>query len=73
MAQRDPLLPRPALVFIAVVASLGWLASVAIAVIDPQNSSPLLITSGVLTTVIGAAFGIHLSPKQNDHSGDDKP
>jgi len=65
---RDPLLPRGALVFIAVVVTLGWLTTVVFVVLDPANSGPLLISSGVLTTVVGASFGIQIR-RSNDDSG----
>jgi hypothetical protein len=63
---RDPLLPRATLVFISVVVTLGWLVTVVVIVLDPANSGPLLISSGVLTTVIGAAFGVRISRNNND-------
>jgi membrane associated rhomboid family serine protease len=66
---RDPLLPRGALVFISIVVTLGWLGTVVAVVLDSANSGPLLISSGVLTTVIGAAFGVQIRRSNND-SGD---
>jgi nitrate/nitrite transporter NarK len=71
--RRDPLLPRPVLVFLAVVVALGWLATVASAVRDPSNSGPLLMVTGLLATVIGASFGIQVKRSRNDddrNSGD---
>ncbi len=58
MRRSDPLLPRPVLVFLAVVVALGWLGTVVSAVIEPANSGPLLVVTGLLATVIGASFGI---------------
>lgn len=67
---RDPLLPRATLVFISSVVTLGWLGTVVAVVLDSANSGPLLISSGVLTTVIGAAFGIGL---RRSDDPEDKP
>lgn len=75
MNRRDPLLPRPVLVFLAVVIALGWLATVVAALRDPANSGPLLVVTGLLATVIGASFGITVGRARNngDNSGDDAP
>lgn len=72
VSNRDPLLPKPVLVFLAVIVALGWLATVVSALRDPSNSGPLLVVTGLLATVIGASFGITIGRK-NDSSGDDKP
>jgi len=71
--RRDPLLPRPVLVFLAVVVALGWLATVVAALRDPANSGPLLVVTGLLATVIGASFGIQVGRSRNggNGSGDD--
>ena len=75
MSKRDPLLPRPVLTFLAVVVALGWLATVISALRDPNNSGPLLVVTGLLATVIGAAFGITVGRSKNgeNDSGDGKP
>lgn len=73
MNRKDPLLPRPVLVFLAVVVALGWLATVVSALLDPSNSGPLLVVTGLLATVIGASFGIQIGRTRNDSSGDDTP
>lgn len=72
---KDPLLPRPALVFLAVVVAVGWLATVVSALRDPSNSGPLLVVTGLLATVIGASFGIQVRPSSKDKgdSGDGAP
>lgn len=71
MNRRDPLLPRPVLVFLAVVVALGWLATVVAALRDPANSGPLLVVTGLLATVIGASFGIQVGRSRNNGGGDD--
>lgn len=73
--RRDPLLPRPVLVFISVVVTLGWLAMVVAVILNPANNGPLVVVSGLLTAVIGASFGISVGrPKSEDkNSGDGKP
>lgn len=71
--RRDPLLPRPVLVFLAVIVGIGWLLTVVSALLDPARSGPLMVVSGLLATVIGAAFGIvgrNLRKEEKD-SGDD--
>lgn len=71
MNRRDPLLPRPVLVFLAVVVALGWLATVVSALRDPANSGPLLVVTGLLATVIGASFGIQVGvgrSRRNDRT-----
>lgn len=73
MDRRDPLLPRPVLVFLAVVVALGWLATVVSALLDPSNSGPLLVVTGLLATVIGASFGIQVGRSKNDGSGNGEP
>lgn len=76
MNRRDPLLPRPVLVFLAVVVALGWLATVVAALRDPANSGPLLVVTGLLATVIGASFGIQVGRgvrKDDRDAGDDAP
>ena len=76
MNRRDPLLPRPVLVFLAVVVALGWLATVVAALRDPANSGPLLVVTGLMTAVIGASFGIQVGRSRNNggnSSGDDAP
>lgn len=70
--QRDPLLPKPVLIFLAVVVALGWLATVVSALRDPSQSGPLLVVTGLLATVIGASFGIQIKPgRGGKDSGDD--
>lgn len=70
MNRRDPLLPRPVLIFLAVVVALGWLATVVAALRDPANSAPLLVVTGLLATVIGASFGITVGrSRSNGDSG----
>lgn len=64
---QGPLLPRTVLVTIALVVTLGWLATIVVIVLDPANSGPLLISSGVLTTIIGAGFGVRVRRFDNDH------
>lgn len=73
MNRRDPLLPRPVLVFLAVVVALGWLATVVAALRDTTNSGPLLVVTGLLATVIGASFGIQVGRGRNNgnNPGDD--
>lgn len=74
--RRDPLLPRPVLVFLAVVVALGWLATVISALRDPTNSGPLLVVTGLLATVIGASFGITVgraAKNEEKPPGDDAP
>lgn len=73
MNRRDPLLPRPVLVFLAVVVALGWLATVVAALRDPANSGPLLVVTGLLATVIGASFGIQVGRSRNSGSNDNGP
>lgn len=75
MKRQDPLLPKPALVFLAVVVALGWLATVVAVLRDPDSSGPLLIVTGLLATVIGASFGIQVGRSRggNDDRGDDAP
>ena len=75
MGQRNPLLPRPVLVFISVVVTLGWLVVVVAAVLNPNNSGALVVVSGLLTAVIGAAFGIGAGKSRSgeNKSGDDSP
>lgn len=75
MNRRDPLLPKPVLVFLAVVVALGWLATVVAALRDPSNSGPLLVVTGLLATVIGASFGIQVGKSRNDDrdSGEGSP
>lgn len=73
---RDPILPRPVLTFLAIVVAVGWLATVVAALRDPANSGPLLVVTGLLATVIGAAFGIGITRTARngeDNSGDDTP
>lgn len=60
MTRRDPVLPKPVLIFLAVVVAVGWLATVVTALRDPANSGPLLVVTGLLATVIGASFGIQV-------------
>lgn len=72
VSNRDPLLPKPVLIFLAVVVALGWLTVVVATLRDPSNSGPLLVVTGLLATVIGASFGITIGRK-SDSSGDDKP
>jgi nitrate/nitrite transporter NarK len=69
--RRDPLLPRPVLVFLAVVVAIGWLATVVSALRDPANSGPLLVVTGLLATVIGASFGIQVGRARNTENRDD--
>lgn len=72
--RRDPLLPRPVLVFLAVTVALGWLATVVSALRDPSNSGPLLVVTGLLATVIGASFGIQVGrSRTNSETEDEKP
>lgn len=71
MNRRDPLLPRPVLVFLAVVVAIGWLATVVSALRDPANSGPLLVVTGLLATVIGASFGIQVGRARNTENRDD--
>lgn len=73
MNRRDPLLPRPVLVFLAVVVALGWLATVVAALRDPANSGPLLVVTGLLATVIGASFGIQVGRSRNNGGNDIGP
>lgn len=73
MNRRDPLLPRPVLVFLAVVVAVGWLATVLAALRDPANSGPLLVVTGLLATVIGAGFGINVGRARNNGNKDDGP
>lgn len=74
MAERkDPVLPKPVLVFLAVIVAVGWLATVVSAVRDPANSGPLLVVTGLLATVIGASFGIQVGRKGGNDHGGDKP
>jgi hypothetical protein len=66
------MLPRPVLVFLAVVVALGWLATAIAALFNPANSGPLLVVTGLLATVIGAGFGITVGrSRREDESGDD--
>lgn len=67
--RRDPILPKPVLVFLAVVVALGWLGTVVAALLDPASSGSLLVVTGLLATVIGAAFGIQVG-KPKDPGGD---
>lgn len=73
---RDPLLPRPVLVFLAVVVALGWLATAVSALFNPASSGPLLVVTGLLATVIGAGFGITVGRSRDGSGGNgegDKP
>jgi nitrate/nitrite transporter NarK len=71
--RRDPLLPKPVLVFLAVVVALGWLATVYAALRDPANSGPLLVVTGLLATVIGASFGIQVGVGRSRAKNDRTP
>lgn len=72
MRRSDPILPRPVLVFLAVVVALGWLGTVVAAVMNPSNSGPLVVVTGLLTMVIGASFGIGVGRAIRNNSTDDQ-
>ena len=57
MAGREPLLPKSVVVFIAVVVTVGWLATVGAALRNPSGSGPLITVSGLLAMIISATFG----------------
>lgn len=69
--RQTPLLPKAALIFLAVVVACGWLATVLAALRDPANSSSLLVVTGLLATVIGASFGIQVGVGRSKRSGKD--
>jgi hypothetical protein len=71
--RRDPMLPRPVLVFLAVVVALGWLTTVVAAFRDSANSGPLLVVTGLLATVIGAGFGIQVGRARSNGDRDNGP
>lgn len=54
---RDPLLPGWVTATLAIIVALGWLATVAAALLDRGSAATLLPVTGVMTAVIGAAFG----------------
>lgn len=56
--ERPPLVPQWVVIFIALVVTLGWLATVFAALRNPANAGSLITVSGLLTMVIGALFGL---------------
>jgi hypothetical protein len=56
---RDPLLPRPVVVGIALVVAAVWaITAIAVLFVSPAQSGALLAVSSLMAMVLGAAFGV---------------
>jgi hypothetical protein len=73
--ERDPLLPRPVVIGIAIVVSAVWAATAIAAIFNPGQAGTLMAVSSLMAMVLGASLGIsgNLFAKRSiDQNGTEK-
>lgn len=80
--KKDPLLPRPVVVGIAIAVAMVWVATAVAAILNPAQAGTLITVSSLMGMVLGAALGIggnlfkrNQAPPsdQSDKSGSETP